>query len=134
MDVEEEDASSEASWESEPDLDAYVLFLAFVLRVHADEMLLVVASQPQLDPVARLAAKKASPSFGPLLRSKGFFWLATRPQMSGEWSQAGVMLTISGGSKWICEIDESQWPPHPEVRKKMKADFKGRWGDRRQEL
>ncbi|GAA6013026.1 hypothetical protein JCM11491_000942 [Sporobolomyces phaffii] len=112
MDVDEGDTSSEASWESEPDLDA----------------------QPQLDPAARLASKKASPSFGPLLRSKGFFWLATRPLMSGEWSQAGVMLTIGGGSRWLCETDETQWPSHPEVRKKMKADFKGRWGDRRQEL
>lgn len=113
MDVDDDnDASSDASWESEPDLEA----------------------QPQLDPVARLASKKASPSFGPLLRSKGFFWLATRPLMSGEWSQAGVMLTISGGSRWLCETDETQWPDHPEVRKKMKADFEGRWGDRRQEL
>ncbi|GAA5912529.1 uncharacterized protein JCM6883_005934 [Sporobolomyces salmoneus] len=113
MEVDEEaDASSENSWESEPDLEA----------------------QPQLDPVARLASKKASSSFGPLLRSKGFFWLATRPLMSGEWSQAGVMLTIGGGSRWLCETDETQWPDHPEVRKKMKADFQGRWGDRRQEI
>ncbi|GAA5879528.1 hypothetical protein JCM16303_003236 [Sporobolomyces ruberrimus] len=112
VDDEGEDASSETSWESEPDLEA----------------------QPQLDPVARLVSKKASPSFGPLLRSKGFFWLATRPLMSGEWSQAGVMLTISGGSRWLCETDENEWPDHPEIRKKMKADFQGRWGDRRQEL
>lgn len=46
--------------------------------------------QPQLDPVGRLKQKMADPGFGPLLRSKGFFWLATRPMLSGEWSQAGV--------------------------------------------
>ncbi|GAA5946775.1 hypothetical protein JCM3765_002012 [Sporobolomyces pararoseus] len=108
----DEDSRSDDSWESEADLEA----------------------QPQLDPVARLASKKASPSFGPLLRSKGFFWMCTRPLMSGEWSQAGVMLTISGGSRWLCETDENEWPQHPEIRKKMKADFQGRWGDRRQEL
>ncbi|GAA5855837.1 hypothetical protein JCM8547_000379 [Rhodosporidiobolus lusitaniae] len=116
MDVDgsegESDAESDESWEDEADLDA----------------------QPQLDPVARLAAKKADPAFGPLLRSKGFFWLATRPTMSGEWSQAGVMLTFGGGGRWMCEQDESTWPDHPEIRAKMKSDMDGRWGDRRQEL
>ena len=34
--------------------------------------------QPQLNPKARLAAKMADETFGPLLRSKGFLWLATR--------------------------------------------------------
>ncbi len=37
--------------------------------------------QPQLDTKARLASKVANPTFGPLLRSKGFMWLATRPLM-----------------------------------------------------
>jgi G3E family GTPase len=37
--------------------------------------------QPQLDPQARLATKMADETFGPLLRSKGFLWLATRPSM-----------------------------------------------------
>ncbi|GAA6037278.1 hypothetical protein JCM8097_008659 [Rhodosporidiobolus ruineniae] len=109
---DESDAESEASWEDEPDFEA----------------------QPQLDSAARLAAKKECPAFGPLLRSKGFFWLATRPTMSGEWSQAGVMLTLGGGGRWLCEQDEATWPDHPEIRARMKADFQGKWGDRRQEL
>jgi G3E family GTPase len=37
--------------------------------------------QPQLDPKARLASKLNDETFGPLLRSKGFLWLATRPRM-----------------------------------------------------
>jgi G3E family GTPase len=40
------------------------------------------ARQPQLNPKARLATKQADPTFGPLLRSKGFLWLATRPAMA----------------------------------------------------
>ena len=36
---------------------------------------------------ARLAA-----SYGQLLRSKGFLWLATRPDLCGEWSQVGAVL------------------------------------------
>ncbi|KAI1372632.1 putative cobalamin synthesis protein [Hypoxylon crocopeplum] len=90
--------------------------------------------QPQLNPKARLASKMTDETFGPLLRSKGFLWLATRPRMYGEWSQAGVMLTISGQDLWRCEIPEDEWPTDPETRKGITRDFEGRWGDRRQEL
>lgn len=37
--------------------------------------------QPQLNTKARLASKLGNETFGPLLRSKGFLWLATRPTM-----------------------------------------------------
>ncbi|GAA5862582.1 hypothetical protein JCM3774_001069 [Rhodotorula dairenensis] len=93
-----------------------------------------VGAQPQLDTAARLAAKKADPVFRHLHRSKGFLWLATRPMLSGEWSQAGVMLTVGGAQRWWAEMPKTRWPPHADVRKKIKADFEGRWGDRRQEL
>lgn len=38
----------------------------------------------QLNPKARLASKMEDQTFGPLLRSKGFLWLATRPKMASE--------------------------------------------------
>lgn len=91
-------------------------------------------AQPQLNPKARLDEKKASPTFGPLLRSKGFVWLATRPLMFGEWSQAGVMLTLSGGSRWRCEVPRDEWADDPEIVKAILADFEEPYGDRRQEL
>ncbi|KAJ8128691.1 hypothetical protein O1611_g4946 [Lasiodiplodia mahajangana] len=90
--------------------------------------------QPQLDAKARLASKLADKTFGPLLRSKGFLWLATRPMMFGEWSQAGVMLTISGGDLWRCEMPESYLPENPKAREAILRDFQGKWGDRRQEI
>ncbi|KAI0904060.1 P-loop containing nucleoside triphosphate hydrolase protein [Ustulina deusta] len=90
--------------------------------------------QPQLDTKARLASKVANPTFGPLLRSKGFMWLATRPLMFGEWSQAGVMLTLSGGDVWRCEMPESEWPKDPKAKEAIRRDFQGKWGDRRQEI
>ena len=34
--------------------------------------------------------------FGKLLRSKGYFWLASRPEFAGQWSQAG------GVAVWFC--------------------------------
>jgi len=45
---------------------------------------------------ARAVFKKASPVWKGVLRSKGFCWLATRPSVHGEWSQAGV----SPSSTW----------------------------------
>lgn len=90
--------------------------------------------QPQLNPQARLEAKKASATFGPLLRSKGFVWLATRALMFGEWSQAGIMLTLQGGARWRCELDEELWPQDTEIVEAIKKDFRGQWGDRRQEI
>ena len=45
------------------------------------EVMDVDKDQPQLNPKARLASKRADTTFGPLLRSKGFLWLASRPRM-----------------------------------------------------
>lgn len=49
-----------------------------------DEGMDIDERQPQLNPKARLEAKKANPTFAPLLRSKGFVWIATRPLMVSE--------------------------------------------------
>jgi G3E family GTPase len=35
-----------------------------------------------------------------LLRSKGFFWLASRPDEAGYWSQAGALLTVEEAGPW----------------------------------
>lgn len=35
-----------------------------------------------------------------LLRSKGFFWLASRPELAAIWSQAGPNLTFEAGAYW----------------------------------
>ncbi|KAL4737120.1 CobW/HypB/UreG, nucleotide-binding domain-containing protein [Aspergillus similis] len=88
-------------------------------------------SQP--DQSLILANKRQSP-FGPILRSKGFFWLATRPSHFGEWSQAGSMLTVGCGGPWFAEVPDDAWPEDKEVRGSIERDFQGEWGDRRQEL
>ncbi|KIW90982.1 uncharacterized protein Z519_08765 [Cladophialophora bantiana CBS 173.52] len=78
--------------------------------------------------------KKANPIFTGLLRSKGFFWLATRSFLHGEWSQAGTMLTLQGGGPWFCALDDALWPTDPDTRASIEADFADPWGDRRQEI
>lgn len=87
------------------------------------------------EPSEILSNKRNHPAFQSLLRSKGFFWLATRPYQSGEWSQAGAILTISCGGRWFAEErNPANWPEDEDVRKSIYNDFQGRWGDRRQEL
>lgn len=89
------------------------------------------------DDATILANKKAHPLFAKLFRSKGEYWLATRPGRAGEWSQAGAMLTLSGGRPWFCTIDRSEWETgNADIDAMVKHDIEtgGTWGDRRQEL
>ncbi|KAI6250956.1 putative metal chaperone [Erysiphe necator] len=88
----------------------------------------------EIDPQIILANKRNHPILSGLLRSKGFYWLATRPYQIGEWSQAGGMLTLGGGGPWFCTIERDEWPEDADIVKSIEADFQGRWGDRRQEI
>lgn len=88
----------------------------------------------QPDPQNILANKRNHPAFGPVLRSKGFIWLATRPIQMGEWSQAGGMLTMGSGGPWFAEVPREAWPEDDDIIKSIDNDFSGPWGDRRQEI
>ena len=69
-----------------------------------------------------------------VLRSKGFFWLATRMENMMIWSQAGGACRIEPGPMfWAC-APESDWPEEAELRKEIMADWQSPWGDRKQEL
>lgn len=84
-----------------------------------------------------LANKRKHPIFARLFRSKGEFFLATRPQRAGEWSQAGAMLTLTGGRPWFCTLPPEEYTTgDEEVDSLVQHDIKkgGEWGDRRQEL
>jgi G3E family GTPase len=51
---------------------------------------------------ARAEFKKKSKVWKGVLRSKGFIWLATRPGVHGEWSQAGVSLLLNSRiERWL---------------------------------
>ncbi len=69
-----------------------------------------------------------------VLRSKGFFWLATRMDVTGLWSQAGASATCEGAGMWYAALSKSDWPDDPEARAQIERDFEGPFGDRRQEL
>jgi G3E family GTPase len=72
--------------------------------------------------------------FSSVLRSKGYFWLASRHDESLLWSQAGRGATCQPAGLWYAAVPESDWPDDEESRNEIRAELIGPWGDRRQEL
>ncbi|MCL7461378.1 zinc metallochaperone GTPase ZigA [Pseudomonas sp. NW5] len=71
---------------------------------------------------------------GRLLRSKGYFWLASRPEEAGSWSQAGGLMRYGYAGRWWHAVQRAQWPADDESRAAIEAKWQGEHGDRRQEL
>ncbi|WP_253449894.1 zinc metallochaperone GTPase ZigA [Halomonas sp. Y3] len=71
---------------------------------------------------------------GKLLRSKGFFWLATRPQFAGQWSQAGGIAHYGFAGMFWKAVPESRWPEDPDYRAAILDKWQEPFGDMRQEL
>lgn len=71
---------------------------------------------------------------GKLIRSKGFFWLATRPHFAGSWSQAGGMARYGAAGLFWKAVPEEQWPDDPEYLKSIREHWVEPFGDMRQEL
>ena len=75
-----------------------------------------------------------------VLRSKGFFWLATRNDIAGSLSQAGGACRHGPAGMWWAAQDRSEWPDgDDELTAEIAADWHGdandfSVGDRRQEL
>lgn len=69
-----------------------------------------------------------------VLRSKGFFWLATRPDFAGSWSQAGGACRHGAGGLWWSAVDEAHWPEDAESLERIAENSAEEYGDRRQEL
>lgn len=69
-----------------------------------------------------------------VIRAKGFFWLATRPQYVGELAQAGAMVRTSKRGLWWSAVAKTRWPDQDSWRQAMAPYFDPVWGDRRQEI
>ena len=48
--------------------------------------------------------------FGKLIRSKGYFWLASRPQYAGQWSQAGGIARHGFAGLFWKAVPKKDWP------------------------
>ena len=70
-----------------------------------------------------------------VVRSKGFFWLATRPRFVGIWSQSGGACQYQAGGIWWAAAPKEDWPADgDEIFEQIQSHWQEPWGDRRQEL
>ena len=72
--------------------------------------------------------------FGKLIRSKGYFWLATRPEFAGQWSQAGGIARYGFAGMFWKAVPEHNWPTDEESIATIKMQWEEPFGDMRQEL
>jgi G3E family GTPase len=74
---------------------------------------------------------------GPLpgvIRAKGHFWVATRPDWVAEFSLAGAISLVSPLGRWWASVPPERLPTHPEAKAEIAAKWAEPWGDRRQEI
>jgi G3E family GTPase len=74
---------------------------------------------------------------GPLpgvIRAKGHFWIASRPDWVAEFSLAGPMSSIAPLGRWWAAVPRERWPTHPDALAEIHGKWQEPWGDRRQEL
>jgi len=72
--------------------------------------------------------------YGKLIRSKGYFWLASRPEFAGQWSQAGGIARYGFAGMFWKAIPEKNWPTDAEYLASIKKSWVEPFGDMRQEL
>jgi len=72
--------------------------------------------------------------FGKLIRSKGYFWLATRPRFAGQWSQAGGIARYGFGGMFWMAVPRDNWPKDSESLNAINQLWVEPFGDMRQEL
>jgi G3E family GTPase len=69
-----------------------------------------------------------------VIRAKGHFWLATRPNWVAEFSLAGAVSSVTPLGGWWASVPQERWPTHPDALKEVASKWQEPWGDRRQEL
>lgn len=73
-------------------------------------------------------------SYGKLIRSKGYFWLATRPEFAGQWSQAGGIARYGFGGMFWKAVPRANWPTDEDYLDSIMESWQEPFGDMRQEL
>ena len=71
---------------------------------------------------------------GKLIRSKGYFWLASRPEFAGQWSQAGGIARYGFAGMFWKAIPKKDWPTDEEYLTSIENQWQEPFGDMRQEL
>ena len=69
-----------------------------------------------------------------VIRAKGHFWIATRPDWVAEFSLAGALSSVGPLGTWWASVPKDRWPDNDTARAYMAAHWQDPWGDRRQEI
>ncbi len=69
-----------------------------------------------------------------VVRSKGYFWLASRPEFAGSWSQAGGVSRQEMAGRWWVGVPRDRWPQDEESLRWIMQHWQDGVGDARQEL
>ena len=69
-----------------------------------------------------------------VIRAKGHFWIASRPNWVAEFSLAGSMSTVSPLGGWWASVPRERWPTHSDALAEVAGKWQEPWGDRRQEI
>jgi G3E family GTPase len=72
--------------------------------------------------------------FSGVLRSKGLAWIASKNDWAYDWSQAGCSIRLNPAGYWWAAAPEDEWPEDEDGTDRIKSQFLGIYGDRRQEL
>ena len=72
--------------------------------------------------------------YGKILRSKGYFWLASKSGLVGQWSQAGGTAQYGAAGLFWKNIPQEQWPTDEEYLESIHKVWVEPFGDMRQEL
>jgi G3E family GTPase len=75
-----------------------------------------------------------SNGFENVVRSKGYFFIATRPEVAWLWSHAGRLSNIEKAGYWWKAIHKDHWPTDPEALTAIEKNWQEPWGDARQEI
>ncbi len=69
-----------------------------------------------------------------VIRAKGHFWVATRPDWVAEFSLAGALASVKPLGTWWAAVPRARWPQDPNAQAYLMQKWHPPFGDRRQEI
>ncbi len=69
-----------------------------------------------------------------VVRSKGRYWIASRPEFCATWSQAGAVTRTELAGMWWVETPNEDWPDDEESFNHIRSRWQEPYGDRQQEI
>ncbi|MCK6524768.1 zinc metallochaperone GTPase ZigA [Myxococcota bacterium] len=69
-----------------------------------------------------------------VVRSKGYFYVATRTDLAAVWSQAGSTCSFEPAGRFWAAVPREEWPTDEAERPDLQPEWVEPWGDRRQQL